>query len=141
MMEFRVVFTTSKLWTKDGLLGKDGLWDRIAVLVSGLCLVHCVSTVVLVALLSSAAGILLDPVIHEVGIAVAIILGIYALGRGFLNHGYILPAVIGALGLAIMGGAITIGHRGDHGSTEILFTMIGVGIVALGHVLNHRAGR
>ena len=134
------MFTASKLWNKDGLLGKDGLWDRIAVLVSGLCLVHCISTVVLVALLSSAASVLLDPIIHEIGIGVAITLGIYALGRGFLNHGYIMPAAIGAMGLAIMAGAITIGHQGDHGSTEILFTMIGVGIVALGHILNYRAG-
>ncbi len=133
------MFTTSNLWNKDGLLGKDGLWDRIAVLVSGLCLVHCISTMLFVALLSSAAGALLDPIVHEIGIGVAIALGLFTLGRGVLDHGYIMPAAIGGLGLGIMAGAITIGHQGDHGGTEILFTMIGVGILALGHDLNYRA--
>ena len=52
------MFTAAKLWNKDGLLVRDGLWDRLAVLVSGLCLVHCVSTIAIVAILSSAGGIL-----------------------------------------------------------------------------------
>lgn len=134
------MFTTSKLWNKDGLLGKDGFWDRIAVLVSGLCLVHCISTMVFVALLSSAAGALFDPIVHEIGIGVAIALGLFTLGRGVLDHGYVMPAAIGGLGLGIMAGAIAIGHQGDvHGGAEILFTMVGVGILALGHDLNYRA--
>lgn len=134
------MFTTSKLWNKDGLLGKDGFWDRIAVLISGLCLVHCISTVLLVAVLSSAAGALFDPIVHEIGIGVAIALGLFTLGRGVLDHGYVMPAAIGGLGLGIMAGAITIGHQGDvHGGAEILFTMVGVGILALGHDLNYRA--
>ena len=133
------VLPTSKLWNKSGLLRKDGLWDRIAVIVSGLCLIHCISTIVLVALLSSAAGVLLDPIIHEIGIIIAIALGLFALGRGIIDHGFIMPAVIGGLGLSIMAGAITIGHQSEHGGTEILLTMVGVGILALAHNLNYRA--
>lgn len=135
----RVVFTAPKLWNKDGLLGKDGLWDRVAVIVSGLCLVHCISTMIFVALLSTAAGALLDPIVHEIGIGIAIALGMFTLGRGVLDHGYIMPAAIGGLGLGIMMGAITIGHQGAHGGGEIIFTMLGVGILALGHDLNYRA--
>ncbi|SIN60974.1 MerC mercury resistance protein [Parasphingorhabdus marina DSM 22363] len=133
------MFKTSNLWNKHGLLGKDGLWDRIAVLVSGLCLVHCISTMVFVALLSSAAGVLLDPIVHEIGIGIAIALGLFTLGRGVLDHGYVMPAAVGGLGLGIMMGAITIGHQGDHGAGEILYTMLGVAILALGHDLNYRA--
>ncbi|MEW4468756.1 MerC domain-containing protein [Parasphingorhabdus sp. JC815] len=132
---------TPKLWNKGDLLAKDGLWDRIAVLISGLCLVHCVSTLILVALISSAAGVLLDPIIHEIGICIAIILGLIALGRGIMDHGFLVPAIIGGLGLAIMAAAITIGHQENHGSTEIFLTMAGVGILAIGHNLNYRAGR
>ncbi|HEY9091294.1 MerC domain-containing protein [Parasphingorhabdus sp.] len=130
---------TSKLWNKGALLGKDGLWDRIAVLISGLCLIHCISTIVLVALLSSTAGVLLDPIIHEIGIAIAIALGLFALGRGISVHGYYMPAIVGGIGLAIMAAAVLIGHEGSHGLTEILLTMVGVGILALGHDLNYRA--
>ena len=53
------MFTAAKLWNNDGLLIRDGLWDRMAVIVSGLCLVHCVSTIAFVAILSSAGGLLL----------------------------------------------------------------------------------
>ena len=42
--------------------------DRIAMGLSGLCLVHCVATAVLLALLASAGGLLGSPIIHEVGL-------------------------------------------------------------------------
>ncbi len=130
---------SSKLWNKGALLRKDGLWDRIAVIISGLCLIHCISTIVLVALLSSAAGVLLDPIIHEVGIAIAIALGLFTLGRGISDHGFYMPAIVGGIGLSIMAAAVFIGHEGSHGGMEILLTMVGVGILALGHNLNYRA--
>ena len=133
------MFTTANLWNKDGLLVRDGLWDRMAVLMSGLCLVHCVSTIALVAILSSAGGMLLDPLIHEIGLGIAIALGLFTLGRGVLDHGYIMPVAIGSLGLGMMMGAITLGHDAGHSGQEILYTMIGVGLLALAHDLNYRA--
>jgi len=133
------VFTTAKFWDEDGLLVRDGLWDRMAVFVSGLCLVHCVSTIAFVAILSSAGGLLLDPLIHEVGLGIAITLGLFTLGRGVLDHGYIMPVAVGSLGLGMMMGAITLGHDGGHGGPEILYTMLGVGFLALAHDLNYRA--
>lgn len=135
----RVVFETTTLWNKDSLTAKDGLWDRIAVIISGLCLVHCISTIMLVALLSSAGGIFFNPLVHEIGIGVAIALGMFTLGRGVLDHGYIMPAAIGALGLGMMMGALSLGHDGDHGGAEAFYTMVGVAVLALGHDLNYRA--
>ncbi|QJB70794.1 MerC domain-containing protein [Parasphingorhabdus halotolerans] len=120
-------------------MGKDGLWDRIAVMISGLCLVHCISTILFVALLSSAGGVFLDPLVHEIGIGIAIALGMFTLGRGVLDHGYVMPAALGGLGLGMMMGAITLGHGGDHGGAEVIYTMLGVGVLALGHDLNYRA--
>ncbi len=133
------MFTTAKFWDENGRLVRDGQWDRLAVLLSGLCLVHCVSTIAFVAILSSAAGLLLDPLIHEIGLGVAIALGLFTLGRGVMDHGYIMPVAVGSLGLGMMMGAITIGHEGGHGSQEILYTMLGVGMLALAHDLNYRA--
>ncbi|WP_231862661.1 MerC domain-containing protein [Sphingorhabdus sp. M41] len=133
------MFTAAKLWSKDGLLIRDGLWDRIAVLLSGLCLVHCISTIAIVAILSSAGGLLLNPIIHEIGLGIAIAIGFYSLGRGVLDHGYIMPVAIGSLGLGMMMGAISIGHDSGHGSAEILYTILGVGLLALAHDLNYRA--
>ena len=110
--------------------------DRIAMGLSGLCLVHCVATTIALALLSAAGGALGAPIIHEVGLTLAIALGAFALGRGMLDHGYLMPSAIGGLGLGVMGGALTMPHDG----TEALYTVIGVGIVALGHRLNVMAG-
>jgi len=110
--------------------------DRIAIALSGLCVVHCLATAVLVAMMSAAGGMLLSPVFHEVGLVIAIALGAVALGRGIIDHGYMMPAAMGALGLGIMAGALTI-H--DHDGGEALWTVIGVGLLAFGHDLNRRA--
>lgn len=109
--------------------------DRLAIGLSGLCLVHCLATSVLVALLASAGGLLGSPLIHEVGLALAIPFGAIALGRGMTVHGYMMPSAIGALGLGMMMGALNLPHGGE----ETLFTLIGVGLLALGHDLNRRA--
>ena len=60
------------------------------------------------------------------------LLGAIALGRGILEHGYMLPSAIGGLGLGVMAGALTMPHDGS----EALFTVVGVMILALGHRLN-----
>ena len=106
--------------------------DRMAIGLSGLCLVHCLATTILLALVSAAGGMLGAPVIHEVGLGLAMIMGAIALGRGILEHGYSMPSAVGGLGLGVMAGALTLPHDG----TEALFTIVGVAILALGHRLN-----
>jgi hypothetical protein len=113
-----------------------GSLDRLAVAVSGLCAAHCLLTAVVLGLLSSAGGFLSNPMIHETGLFIAIILGAVALGSGAIAHGFMMPAAIGALGLGIMAGALSL----PHGSEEGIYTVIGVMVLALGHDLNHRAG-
>lgn len=98
---------------------------------SGLCVIHCIATATLVALLASA-GALGNPAIHEVGLTLAMIIGAYALGRGLVQHGFLMPAAIGSLGLGVMAGALTL----PEGGHEAIYTVSGVIIVALGHRLN-----
>jgi hypothetical protein len=64
------------------------------------------------------------------------IMAAVALGRGILQHGFVMPSAIGAMGLGVMAGALTMPHDGR----ESLYTIIGVLIVALGHRLNVLAG-
>ena len=110
--------------------------DRMAIGLSGLCLVHCLATSVMVAMLASAGGLLGSSVIHETGLVVAMMLGAVALAKGAYDHGYMMPAAVGGLGLGVMAGALTLPHNGS----EVLSTMVGVGILALGHRLNAIAG-
>ncbi len=111
--------------------------DRLAIGLSGLCVVHCLASAVLLAMLSTVGGLLVDPVFHEVGLTVAIGLGAVALGRGVLDHGYLMPASMGAFGLGVMAGAMSLPHDGSGGET--LWTVVGVGLLAFGHDLNRRA--
>jgi hypothetical protein len=106
--------------------------DRIAMGLSGLCLVHCLATAVALALVSAAGGYLGSPVIHEIGLSLAMVMGAIALGRGILEHGYSMPSAVGGLGLGVMAGALSLPHDG----TEALYSVIGVGVLALGHRLN-----
>ena len=114
---------------------RNGVLDRLAIGLSGLCLVHCLATSIALALLASAGGLLVSPIVHEVGLALAIAVGAVALGRGIREHGFMMPSAVGGLGLGVMAGALNL----PHGSSEIVYTIVGVAILALGHDLNRRA--
>lgn len=109
-------------------------FDRLAIGLSGLCVVHCIATTVLVAMLSAAGGVLGSELIHEVGLTLAMGIGAFALYRGILEHGFMMPSAVGGLGLGVMAGALTLPHDG----TEAAATIVGVLILALGHDLNRR---
>ena len=113
----------------------NGRIDRLAIGLSGLCLVHCVATAVLVLMLASAGGLLVDPRIHEIGLACAIGLGALGLGRGIFDHGFMMPSSIGGIGLGTMAASLTFPHGGE----EVLISVFGVLVLALGHDLNRRA--
>lgn len=110
--------------------------DRLAVALSGLCIVHCLATAVLLGVLASVSGFLGQPIIHEVGLTLAMILGAIALGRGAVDHGFLLPTAVGALGLILMAFGLTLHESGG----EPLFTAVGVSVLALAHRLNILAG-
>lgn len=114
---------------------RSGGIDRLAIGLSGLCLVHCLASAIFVALLASAGGILLHPAIHEVGLTFAIGLGVLALGRGVVDHGFMMPSAVGGLGLGVMAGSLGL----PEGGMGTVYTIIGVAILALGHDLNRRA--
>lgn len=108
------------------------LIDRAAVVLSGLCIVHCLATALLFGTMSMLGGALGSHWVHEGGLALAIVLGGVALGRGVLEHQRFLPPSIGALGLGMMAGALTLPHDG----AEVIATVAGVALLATGHLLN-----
>ncbi|MCW2336309.1 hypothetical protein M2337_000542 [Sphingobium sp. B2D3A] len=121
--------TAPRMWTMPQL-------DRLAIGLSGLCAVHCLTTAIAVGVLSSVAGIFEAEIIHEAGLMIAMVLGALALGHGALKHGMALPVAVGALGLGIMAGALSLPH-GWAGETP--YTLLGVALLAFGHELNRRA--
>lgn len=108
--------------------------DRVGVLLSGLCAVHCLLGVVLVSLLGFGGELILAPEIHRIGLALAIVVGIVTVGLGVRRHGQLGPLVIGACGIALMSGALLAGH----GVAEAALTIAGVALVAAAHIRNLR---
>jgi hypothetical protein len=108
--------------------------DRIGVLLSALCLVHCLAGVAVVALLGIGGGILLDPRVHEVGLALAVGVGALGLGFGAARHGQRGPLMLGAAGLGLMALGLVL----PHGAAEVSATVPGVALLAFAHIRNLR---
>lgn len=108
--------------------------DRVGITLSGLCLIHCLAGLLLVTVLGVGGNWLLAPEIHRVGLAFAIVVGVFTIGLGVFRHGRMGPMVLGTLGLALM----TTGLFVDHGVQEMVFTVSGVILLASGHILNLR---
>ena len=62
-----------------------GRLDRMAIGLSGLCLVHCVAGIFLVGLLGFGGTALLDPDIHRWGLVFALVIGAATIGIGALR--------------------------------------------------------
>jgi hypothetical protein len=109
-------------------------FDRLGLLLSCLCALHCVAGVVIVLGLGLGSSLLLDPIIHEVGLVLATVVAAVAIGLGALRHRRAAPFVTAMTGLSFMGGALAV----PHGVDEAVLTVIGVTLVAAGHLLNLR---
>jgi hypothetical protein len=108
--------------------------DRVGVVLSGLCAVHCAAGLVLVTVLGLSGGFLLDPAIHEVGLVLAVGIGAIGLGVGVMRHRRIGVLLTGLLGLALMAIAMQL----NHGPYEALLTIVGVALLAGAHWQNLR---
>lgn len=119
---------------RDALISIRDRLDRTGILLSGLCVVHCVAGIVLVSALGLGGEAFLAPEIHEIGLALAIVIGVVTLGIGVSRHGQLWPLVIGTAGIALMTGGLLVGH----GPAEALLTIAGVALVAIAHWRNIR---
>ncbi|MDE2435019.1 MAG: MerC domain-containing protein [Sphingomonadales bacterium] len=108
--------------------------DRVGVLLSGLCAVHCLASLALIAGLGLGGEYLLNPMIHRVGLALAVAVGSATLVMGVARHGDPLPLQVGAAGIAMMAVALFT----SHGKAEAALTIAGVALLAWAHLRNIR---
>ncbi len=109
--------------------------DRIAIGLSGLCVIHCAATLILLATVASLGATLADPLIHDIGLAVAIVLAALALGFGYARHRKRLPLVIGTTGLILM----ALSLLAPHGVREFALSISGLALVIFAHYSNMRS--
>lgn len=108
--------------------------DRVGMTLSCLCAVHCVATLVIVAGLGLGGGFLLNPAIHRIGLALAIVIAAIAIGAGARRHGRRETVLLAGVGLSLMATGLFV----PHGVVEAALTIPGVCVVLLAHVLNVR---
>lgn len=109
-------------------------FDRTGILLAGLCALHCLATILLVSALGVGSHFLLEPAIHRIGLVLALFVAAVAIGWGAIRHRQAAPFLTALAGLGFMAAALII----PHGSGEAALTIIGVTLVAFGHLLNLR---
>lgn len=112
--------------------------DRIAVSMSGICALHCL-TLPLILILAPAlsASFFGDALFHQSLLLLVIPSSIAAIGIGCKRHKDGKVWIYGISGLAVMTVAAFWGHDlvGEWG--EKILTLAGAGILAAGHIRNH----
>jgi hypothetical protein len=115
----------------------SSLLDRVAIGLSGLCLLHCLAGFALLSLFA-LTGDWLDHRVHVVGLMLAMPLAAVALWRGWRRHGRLPIGLLGAIGLSVMALSLVVAH-GDF--SEMLVSMLGVGLLGAAHWWNMKALR
>lgn len=112
--------------------------DRIGIVASGLCFVHCVLTPVIVSLLAVGAHYFpSEERIHRVLALSVAALGGVAIFFGFSRHRRFRVVVLMSVGLCLIFAGAYFGSRLPSHLAEVAVTMAGSCFMISGHFLNH----
>jgi hypothetical protein len=114
------------------------LLDFAAISLSGLCLVHCLGTSLLIGLVAGTKlfDVWHSELIHVVLLAIAAPITLWTLVRSYRCHGSGFALILGIGGLKLM--ALALVFAAD-GVLETWITISGVTLLAAGHIINLRA--
>lgn len=110
-------------------------FDWLAVSLSGACAVHCVASLLLIALFS-ASGLLGGHDLHAALLLVAAPLTVYALGVRAYQEARWRPFSLGVIGLALLATALLF----EHGAlAEVALSIAGSMTIIIAHLANLRS--
>lgn len=108
-------------------------FETSALLLSGLCVVHCIGFPLLLTAIPALANILeLPEVLHFYIVLLTLPISLFVLIYGTSQHKSFIPLAVGVAGLLSMTAALTVENRSD----EIILTSIGVIVLAFAHINN-----
>jgi len=115
--------------------------DKFAILLSSVCLVHCLITPVLITLLPilTLNAFVEDLLFHQLMLWLVIPTSVVALFLGCRKHKQWHIAATGILGIAILIAVAMIGHDWFSLTTEKIATSAGGLILACSHYFNYKA--
>ena len=111
--------------------------DRLAVALSGLCLVHCLALSLATVAAPALFGLGFDGGWTHVAMLLLVIpLSAVALPRGYREHGRNAVLWFGGTGLTLLVLGATVGHHVYGPAADTALTMTGAVILGLAHVMN-----
>lgn len=112
--------------------------DKSAVLLSLICTLHCIATPLLLVMMPSISGLLaFDPETLHVWLLYAVIpISFFAMIAGYFHHQKASISLISLFGMLLLLGAVIFGHDIMSGLGEVILTVMGSILIALGHIKN-----
>jgi len=111
--------------------------DRLAVGLSGLCLLHCLALSVATVAAPAVVGLGFDAGwTHVAMLALVIPLSAIALPRGYREHRRNAVLWLGGAGLTLLVLGATLGHHVYGPAADTALTMAGAVVLGLAHVMN-----
>jgi hypothetical protein len=118
------------------------LFDQIAIVLSGVCMVHCLAIPVLVAVLPIAAiSFGAETHFHSLMLWFVVPTSIVGFGLGLHAHRHIGIVLLGACGVAALAAAALWGHTAWAAAAEVAVSVLGSLVLAVAHWLNFREVR
>ena len=115
-------------------------WDKAAVILSGLCLVHCLALPVLVAVVPFVSELGGDH-LHAELLLVVIPISVLAFTIGYRRHRSLKVVGFGVLGMAVLALGGTYVHNRYGIAADRAMTVTGSAILAIAHFFNSRRAR
>jgi small-conductance mechanosensitive channel len=114
--------------------------DRVAVLLSGVCLLHCMAIPLAILVLPSMSSLLLgsETLVHWLLLGLAVPISVLALWVGYTRYANLRSVLLGTSGLLLM--FVAVSHFFGR-APEVPLTLAGVALVAWAHWLNIRRAR
>ena len=117
------------------------LWDRLGLVASGACLVHCLAVPVLVPLLPLAAGVAKAGSVHETLLVALALLALAAFIPGYRSHRRWAVVMIGAGGVLLLLSAVLAADLWHHAALDTPLTVAGGALLVGAHWFNLRLCR
>jgi len=120
--------------TRRGLGAQASDPDRVGIVASTLCAVHCVATALLVGV-SGVGALFADERVEVAFCVCAVSVALGALVRGWRRHRSWMPGSVGSFGIVLL---LTARCARLEGSVEVALSVAGGALLTAAHVLNIR---
>lgn len=120
--------------------GKVGFLDHAAIVLSGLCLLHCLLLPFVIAVLPLLSRVN-ESHFHAQMLIVVIPVSVVAFALGFRRHARKAIIAWGIAGVAVLVFGATFAHANYGATADSFLTMIGAIVLATAHYFNNRFTR